>query len=161
AAGGRAALPPGDRAADPAGRRPGRRGGVRLASRHGVVSEAVPRRAAGGRDEVAGRRRADRRRGALPRPRSGAQRGSVIEPGTSPRTLEALEEVARAPVGRTGGLVRLAGAARERMRASRATIERAIRGGAPVYGVTTGFGELKDQRIPEDQVRELQMNLVR
>jgi histidine ammonia-lyase len=30
-----------------------------------------------------------------------------------------------------------------------------------VYGVTTGFGELKDRHIPRDQVRALQINLLR
>ena len=85
----------------------------------------------------------------------------MIELGTTPLTLEEVERVARAPVGRTQGLVRLSADARARVLASRAVIERALSGDAPMYGVTTGFGELKDRRIPPDQVRELQMNLVR
>jgi len=47
------------------------------------------------------------------------------------------------------------------MRASRAVVERALAGGEVVYGVTTGFGELKDRRIAPDQVRMLQLNLLR
>jgi histidine ammonia-lyase len=44
---------------------------------------------------------------------------------------------------------------------SRAIVEDAIQQNRAVYGVTTGFGELKDQRIPIDQVRQLQLNLLR
>ncbi len=36
-----------------------------------------------------------------------------------------------------------------------------MREGRVVYGVTTGFGELKDRHIPPDQVRALQLNLLR
>ena len=51
--------------------------------------------------------------------------------------------------------------AAERMRASRAVIERLVAEGATVYGVTTGFGDLANVRIEPDQVGELQRNLVR
>src|SRR5262249_49732216 len=51
--------------------------------------------------------------------------------------------------------------ARAAMRASRAVVEQALTRGDVVYGVTTGFGELKDRRIPPDQVRALQLNLLR
>jgi len=37
--------------------------------------------------------------------------------------------------------------AAERMRASRAVIDRLVDEGATVYGVTTGFGDLADVRI--------------
>jgi histidine ammonia-lyase len=43
----------------------------------------------------------------------------------------------------------------------RAVVETALREGRVVYGVTTGFGELKDRHIPRDQVRALQINLLR
>jgi histidine ammonia-lyase len=59
---------------------------------------------------------------------------------------------------------RLAPAARERVLAARAVVERIQQGGdsAPaVYGVNTGFGFLADVRISADQIRELQRNLVR
>jgi histidine ammonia-lyase len=51
--------------------------------------------------------------------------------------------------------------ARARMEPSRALIQRAAHGTAPVYGVNTGFGALKSVRIPEADVERLQANLVR
>ncbi len=55
----------------------------------------------------------------------------------------------------------LAVGARQCMEASRAVIDRLIESGATAYGVNTGFGELTTVRIPPDQVRQLQVNLVR
>jgi histidine ammonia-lyase len=57
--------------------------------------------------------------------------------------------------------VSLAGEARERMRQTRATVERLAASDSPVYGVTTGFGLLADRHIGPDDLRELQVNLVR
>ena len=74
-------------------------------------------------------------------------RSSAVSPADAPAEQEA--RVALAP------------ASRERMRASRAVIEAAIARGLAVYGVTTGFGELKDRVIPHDQLRTLQVNLLR
>ncbi|MBK7645570.1 MAG: histidine ammonia-lyase [Planctomycetes bacterium] len=54
----------------------------------------------------------------------------------------------------------IAPAAKQRVRAAREVVERAIAGGAPVYGVTTGFGKLKNQFIPEGDLAELQENLI-
>ena len=71
-------------------------------------------------------------------------------------TIDNVIEVAR---GRRR--VALGGDAVERMRASRAVIERLVSGGATVYGVTTGFGDLADVRIEPEQTAELQRNLVR
>jgi histidine ammonia-lyase len=85
----------------------------------------------------------------------------VIDLGSHPLTLSDVLRVARAPLGSNGGGVRLAPAARDRMLESRAVVDRAVRDQAVVYGVTTGFGELKDQRIPPEQVRSLQTNLLR
>src|ERR687898_688471 len=51
--------------------------------------------------------------------------------------------------------------AADRMRASRAVIERLVADGATVYGVTTGFGDLADVRIEPSQTADLQRNLVR
>ena len=51
--------------------------------------------------------------------------------------------------------------AADRMRASRAVIERLVIDGATVYGVTTGFGNLADTRIAPGQAADLQRNLVR
>jgi histidine ammonia-lyase len=64
-------------------------------------------------------------------------------------------------VAREGRAVALAPEAADRMRASRAVIERLVEEGATVYGVTTGFGDLADVRIEPRQVAELQVNLVR
>jgi len=66
-----------------------------------------------------------------------------------------------AAVARDGAPVRLSAGARERMVGSRAVVSRALDEGRAVYGVTTGFGTLKDRAIPADQMRDLQMNLLR
>lgn len=71
-------------------------------------------------------------------------------------SIEDVVEVAR---GRQP--VALDPAAAERMRASRAVIERLVAEGATVYGVTTGFGDLADVRIEPERTAELQRNLVR
>src|ERR687896_345223 len=71
-------------------------------------------------------------------------------------TVDNVIEVAR---GRRP--VSLEPAAAERMRASRAVIERLLAEGATVYGVTTGFGDLADVRIEPSQTADLQRNLVR
>ncbi len=52
-------------------------------------------------------------------------------------------------------------AAVDRMRASRAVIERLAASDAPVYGVNTGFGKLATSRISQNEIRHLQLNLVR
>ena len=44
---------------------------------------------------------------------------------------------------------------------SRAAVEQLVANGTVAYGVTTGFGRFKDKVIPPDQVRQLQLNLVR
>src|SRR5918994_4269003 len=71
-------------------------------------------------------------------------------------TIDQVIEVAR---GRRA--VELDPQAAERMRASRAVIERLVADGATVYGVTTGFGDLADVRIEPSQTADLQRNLVR
>jgi histidine ammonia-lyase len=57
--------------------------------------------------------------------------------------------------------VTLAIDARRRMEASRAVIDRLTESDATAYGVNTGFGDLATVRIPHDQIRQLQVNLVR
>lgn len=44
---------------------------------------------------------------------------------------------------------------------SRAAVERLVREGRIAYGITTGFGRFKDKLITPDQVKQLQLNLVR
>jgi len=60
-----------------------------------------------------------------------------------------------------GATAELAAAARERMNASRAVIERMIASDAAVYGVNTGFGKMASTRISHGEIRRLQLNLVR
>lgn len=55
----------------------------------------------------------------------------------------------------------LAPEARARMEASRAVVERLATGNTAAYGINTGFGALATIRIQPDQIRELQLNLVR
>ncbi len=71
-------------------------------------------------------------------------------------TFGQLYEVALA-----GQRVELTADARGRMDASRAVVERIVRENATAYGVNTGFGELAEVRISADQIRQLQLNLVR
>src|SRR5690242_13135256 len=52
-------------------------------------------------------------------------------------------------------------AARARPAASRASVEKALAGGATIYGINTGFGKLANVRIAADQLDRLQANLVR
>ncbi len=63
-------------------------------------------------------------------------------------------------VARHGAAADLDPAARTRMAVSRATIERLAAADEPVYGVTTGFGDLANVRIAPADVRRLQENLV-
>jgi histidine ammonia-lyase len=57
--------------------------------------------------------------------------------------------------------VSLAPEAIERMKASRAVVERVVASGETAYGINTGFGKLASVRISAEQVRQLQVNLVR
>ncbi|MGH9709514.1 MAG: histidine ammonia-lyase [Candidatus Acidiferrales bacterium] len=57
--------------------------------------------------------------------------------------------------------VTLASEARARMDASRAVVERLSTGTIAAYGINTGFGALASVRIQPEQIRELQLNLVR
>ncbi len=84
----------------------------------------------------------------------------MIELGSRPLELQDVVEVARAPLG-AAPAVSISAAAASRVAASRAVVERAVRENHVAYGVTTGFGRLKDQRIAPDDVRRLQVNLLR
>jgi histidine ammonia-lyase len=57
--------------------------------------------------------------------------------------------------------VQLTASATERMNASRAVVDRLVASGATAYGINTGFGKLASVRISTEQVRQLQVNLVR
>jgi histidine ammonia-lyase len=71
----------------------------------------------------------------------------------------ALEDLAAVAAGRVR--VTLAPSARRAIGASRRVVERAIRRGDRVYGLTTGFGKFSDVAISADQIETLQRNLIR
>lgn len=71
-------------------------------------------------------------------------------------TLEAVREVAV-----ECRPVLLAPDARERVDKARAVVEDIVKGNKVSYAITTGVGKLSDVRIAGDQIRELQLNLVR
>ncbi len=48
-----------------------------------------------------------------------------------------------------------------RMKASRAVVDKLLADGQTAYGINTGFGKLASVRISSEQVRQLQINLVR
>lgn len=56
--------------------------------------------------------------------------------------------------------VELTQAASERIRASRALVDEVAKGGAPAYGINTGFGTLAEVRIANEDLRTLQRNLL-
>jgi histidine ammonia-lyase len=72
-------------------------------------------------------------------------------------TLAQVERVARTPATR----VRLADSARAAVERARGHVEAIVEAGDTVYGITTGFGHFAEVRIAPDQVRQLQLNLLR
>jgi histidine ammonia-lyase len=70
-----------------------------------------------------------------------------------------LADIGRA--GEPGVRAQITGAARERMQATRQTVEQAVASGRVSYGITTGFGAFANRQIPAPKVKELQLNLVR
>ena len=70
-----------------------------------------------------------------------------------------LSEIAKVAYG--GEAIRVGPTAHERIHASRRVIEEIVAKGAVVYGVSTGFGKLSDVHVPADELRQLQLNLVR
>jgi histidine ammonia-lyase len=71
-------------------------------------------------------------------------------------TLAEIEGVAA-----KGWPVALDADALKRVADGRAWIEEILKTGKTVYGVNTGFGRLADVRVPDESLRELQINLVR
>jgi len=71
-----------------------------------------------------------------------------------------VEDVWSVALGGTGAA--LSDGARERMRAAREVVERAVHGVTEhTYGVNTGFGRFVSKSIPEELTRELQLRLLR
>lgn len=81
---------------------------------------------------------------------------SVMELNGQPLSLNEIAAVAR---GRES--VNVADSAQVRLRASRKIIDDIVARDAVVYGVNTGFGKLADVRIENEELRHLQLNLVR
>ena len=74
---------------------------------------------------------------------------------------EQISLVQLAAVAFGGEAVQISPVARPRILASRKAIEQIVERDAVVYGVNTGFGKLSDVRIPQGELRQLQLNLVR
>src|SRR6516225_4620046 len=117
---------------------------------------------------AAARRRSSTRRSA-PRARAGARssasRTSSRSDAMDRTTMRlggaalSLDDLQRLHAG--AGSLEIDAAARERVRASAAVVQRAAAGDAPVYGVNTGFGKLAGTRIAADDLALLQLNLIR
>jgi len=88
-------------------------------------------------------------------PGDGTTTARTVVLGAGPLTIENLVAVARG-----GARVQVAESARQRMREARLLVDRWVREGRAVYGVTTGFGALCDVAIPQEQTRALQENIL-
>jgi histidine ammonia-lyase len=73
-------------------------------------------------------------------------------------TLESVREVARIEERRP---VLLSADAREAVNRARTVVDEIVASNKLAYAITTGVGKLSDVRIAGDQIRELQVNLVR
>ena len=80
----------------------------------------------------------------------------MLELNGQPLTLQQIFSVAN-----RRDQVSLSTAARERVDAARRVVERIVDEGRTVYGVNTGFGKLSDVSIEKNELRQLQLNLVR
>jgi histidine ammonia-lyase len=70
-----------------------------------------------------------------------------------------LDQIGR--VAYTDEAIGIGASAHERIHQSRKVIEEIVAKGAVVYGVSTGFGKLSDVHVPAEELRQLQLNLVR
>jgi histidine ammonia-lyase len=71
----------------------------------------------------------------------------------------ALDDVVEVSAGRATAVI--ADSARERMRVARQVVDDAIADDRVVYGVTTGFGALADTPISREQLKQVQVSLLR
>jgi histidine ammonia-lyase len=78
----------------------------------------------------------------------------TVEP--QPLNLTQIYDVA---IGRNP--VQLSDETRQAVKKSRAVVEEIVRKHEVVYGINTGFGRLSDVHIPDDELKQLQLNLVR
>jgi histidine ammonia-lyase len=70
-----------------------------------------------------------------------------------------LAEIAR--ISRGDGSIQVAASAHAGIHSSRRVVEEIVAKGEVVYGVSTGFGKLSDVHVPAQELRQLQLNLVR
>ncbi len=68
--------------------------------------------------------------------------------------LSGLEAVAR------GARVEVVATVWTQVERSREVVDELLNSGQTIYGINTGFGKLSSERIPRDQVKELQRNLI-
>src|SRR5438132_1563071 len=80
----------------------------------------------------------------------------MLEISGRPLTLEQISSVAHSHQH-----VVLHSSAIERIHEARQVIDRICEEGTVTYGVNTGFGRLSDVHVPHEQLKELQLNLVR
>src|SRR6266850_221388 len=80
----------------------------------------------------------------------------MIELDGTSLTLDQLVAIAH-----DGETIGLTDAARQRVRAARAVVDRFAQRDEPTYGINTGFGKFAEVRIPPDSLGTLQVNLLR
>jgi histidine ammonia-lyase len=80
----------------------------------------------------------------------------VLQLNGQPLTLEQINQVASGSAE-----VALAPAARPRIAAAQAVVERIVASNETAYGINTGFGKMSDVRIGRGDLQQLQRNLVR
>src|SRR4051812_40832467 len=73
--------------------------------------------------------------------------------------LLSLAEIARIAGGDDS--IQIGASVQSRIHSSRKVIEEIVAKGVVVYGVSTGFGKLSDVHVPAEELRQLQLNLVR
>lgn len=82
----------------------------------------------------------------------------AVEFGATPVAIEAIVAVAH---GQKRAVVDASAEHRQKMSAAVEELSRRIADGETIYGVSTGFGESCTQRIPQEALSELPLNLVR
>ena len=80
----------------------------------------------------------------------------VVEVDGESLTIEDVVSVARG-----NAMVSIAEAAKKRVTRSREALQKMVKDGKVIYGVNTGFGALANTRIPAEEIRRLQVNLIR
>lgn len=80
----------------------------------------------------------------------------VLQLGARPLTLEDIRDVAR-----NGQKVTLSNTAIRKIKLARQFLMKEIKKGKTLYGVNTGFGLLSDVRIPDHDLEDLQLRLLR